>query len=141
MSGRAFTPADVVSSYVRLFGPRTYGRGRGPLLSDMDNPENSIYISPTDPWDVIIKTKPGMVPAVFRAMGCHRPIQPPEVIEKYGDMNDWKNVVGTGAFILRDYVAGSALTYVKNPNYWGNDQFFPESATLYRHPQGSHHTG
>ncbi len=32
---------------------------------------------------------------------------------------DWRNAVGTGPFMLADYVAGSSVTYEKNPNYWG----------------------
>ena len=35
------------------------------------------------------------------------------------DIHDWRNAVGTGPFILKDYVEGSSLTYVRNPLYWG----------------------
>ena len=38
-------------------------------------------------------------------------ILPPEVIEQYGDYSDWRNVVGTGPFILTDYVEGVSKTY------------------------------
>lgn len=48
-----------------------------------------------------------------------------EVIEKYGNMRDWKNSVGTGPFMLRDYVLGSAATLVRNPNYWMKDPVGP----------------
>lgn len=37
-------------------------------------------------------------------------IVPPDVINKYGDMTNWKNVVGTGPFILTDYVSNSSVT-------------------------------
>ena len=50
---------------------------------------------------------------------------PQEVIEKYGDMNDWRNVVGTGAFLLTDYVPGSAVTLIRNPNFWQTDPVGP----------------
>jgi peptide/nickel transport system substrate-binding protein len=33
--------------------------------------------------------------------------------------------VGTGPFIVNDYVKGSALTYVRNPDYWGYDEKNP----------------
>jgi len=52
-------------------------------------------------------------------------IVPPEVMEKYGDMKDWKNSVGTGPFILTDYVAGSAINMVKNPGYWMKNPIGP----------------
>ena len=34
-------------------------------------------------------------------------------------MADWKNAVGTGPFIISDYVSGSDVTYDSNPQYWG----------------------
>ncbi len=46
---------------------------------------------------------------------------PPEVINTYGDMTDWKNVVGTGPFILKDYVTNSSVVYTRNPDYWKAD--------------------
>jgi len=49
----------------------------------------------------------------------------PEVEEKYGDHTDWRNSVGTGPFMLKDYVAGSAITYLKNPSYWAKDPVGP----------------
>jgi len=46
---------------------------------------------------------------------------PPEVVNTYGDMTNWKNVVGTGPFILVDYVSNSSVTYTRNPDYWKED--------------------
>jgi ABC-type transport system substrate-binding protein len=40
-------------------------------------------------------------------------------------MKDWKNSIGTGAFMLTEYVPGSALSYQKNPNYWGTNPAGP----------------
>ena len=48
-------------------------------------------------------------------------ILPYDVIEKYGDMQDWQNSVGTGPFMLTDYLPGSYATFVRNPNYWMKD--------------------
>jgi peptide/nickel transport system substrate-binding protein len=33
--------------------------------------------------------------------------------------SNWKNAVGTGPFILSDFVDGSSATYTANPGYWG----------------------
>ena len=52
-------------------------------------------------------------------------IIPPEVTAKYGDMQDWKNSVGTGPFMLTDYVAASSITFTRNPSYWGTDPVAP----------------
>ena len=47
------------------------------------------------------------------------------MVAKYGDVQDWRNAVGTGPFILLDFVPGSSLTFKKNPNYWGTDPVGP----------------
>ncbi len=45
-------------------------------------------------------------------------IAPPEMI-KAGD-DKWENQVGTGPFQFEEYVSGSHMSYVKNPNYWNS---------------------
>jgi len=42
---------------------------------------------------------------------------PPESID--AGIDDWKNQVGTGPFMMTDYVKGSQAVYDKNPDYWG----------------------
>ena len=54
-----------------------------------------------------------------------------EVIDKYGDMRDWRNAVGTGPFMLVDYVSGSSLTFVRNTNYWQKHPIYPEDTMPY----------
>ena len=56
---------------------------------------------------------------------------PHEVVETYGDMNDWENVCGTGPYMLDDYVVSSSVTYKRNPNYWGVDPIHPENNLPY----------
>ncbi len=45
-----------------------------------------------------------------------REIMPPEVVEAGGD--DWRNAVGTGPFIITNYVVGSYELYERNPNWY-----------------------
>jgi len=47
------------------------------------------------------------------------------------DMNDWHNACGTGAWIVSDSVAGSAITWVRNPSYWQYDPVHPENRLPY----------
>ena len=52
--------------------------------------------------------------------GWSTQIEPPETVAApNGGASNWQNITGTGPFILSDYVTGSSLTYLKNPNYWG----------------------
>ncbi len=43
----------------------------------------------------------------------------PESANAAGGAADWRNAVGTGPFIMTDFVDGSSVTYTKNPSYWG----------------------
>ncbi len=47
------------------------------------------------------------------------------------DMGDWHNACGTGAWIVSDSVAGSSVTWTRNPNYWQSDPLHPENKLPY----------
>lgn len=49
---------------------------------------------------------------------------PPVVTTKGTPLADWENVVGTGPWILSDFVVNSSITYDRNPEYWGNDPLY-----------------
>ena len=49
----------------------------------------------------------------------------------WGNLNDWHHAIGTGPFILTDFVDGSSATLVKNPNYWGYDERYPQNQLPY----------
>jgi len=52
-------------------------------------------------------------------------IYPEDALETFGDMNDWENSIGTGPFILIDYLSDDHLTYVRNDNYWRTNPIGP----------------
>ncbi|MDE0234336.1 MAG: ABC transporter substrate-binding protein, partial [bacterium] len=89
-------------------------------------------ITATDKWTVVFElTQPdpralrGIISPVVHYIIAR------EVIEEYGDMKDWRNVVGTGPWMLTDLVEGSSLTLTKNPNYWGYDEKYPGNRLPY----------
>ena len=136
VGGREMTADDVVFTLRRgwtvptAVGKRFYWYA----LTDNKNVENSIYVSPDDPWAVVMEAQPGMASLpLWVAATDFNSVLAPEAIEKYGSLtsSEWKNVVGTGPFMLKDYVTGSALTWVRNPNYWMHDPFFPENQLPY----------
>jgi len=47
-------------------------------------------------------------------------IVPPEAVE--AGLNEWRNVTGTGPFVLADYVSGASLTWERNPIYWAKTE-------------------
>ncbi len=40
-------------------------------------------------------------------------------------------MVGTGPFTITDFVEGTSITWEKNPNYWKNDEKFPQNRLPY----------
>lgn len=52
--------------------------------------------------------------------GYYSAIVPKEVVE--AGANNWKNVNGTGPYLLTDFQAGNSNTYTRNPNYWDKEK-------------------
>lgn len=48
-----------------------------------------------------------------------------------GPLNDWHTVVGSGPWMLTSFVDGSAIKYVKNPDYWAYDERHPKNRLPY----------
>ena len=134
MNGRELTADDVEYNFHRMLGlgkfteagPTPFG-GAAALVSI---PLESI--TATDKWTVVMKLKePDLAAFQIIALGLFSWIMPPEVIEQHGDVRDWRNLVGTGPFMLTDWVEGSSSTRTRNPNYWGHDEKYPENRLPY----------
>ena len=52
--------------------------------------------------------------------GYYSGIVPKEVAD--AGAGNWKNVNGTGPFMLTDFVQGNSNTYTKNPIYWDKEK-------------------
>jgi len=48
-----------------------------------------------------------------------------------GDAADWHHAVGTGPFILQNFVSGEYLALDKNPDYWAHDERYPQNKLPY----------
>jgi len=130
VNGREMTADDVVFSLRRLYSTTScYHNSIYPHLKNMENLEESIYAP--DKWTVVVKAIPDKLGKVYEMVSTYSKVIPPEVIQKYGDLSDWRVHVGTGPFELIDYVETSSLTFKRNPNYWMNDPFFPENQLPY----------
>jgi peptide/nickel transport system substrate-binding protein len=106
MNGREFDADDVVYSMMYLWQqPKSFYAGTIPWDTNMES------LTATDKWTVVLKAKPGKLAMVYEYGFGQMMLPPREVIEQYGNMQDWENVCGTGPFELIDYVNGSALTY------------------------------
>ena len=129
MNGRELTAEDVEYTYQRLTG---MGKFEPPERTNSLTNLGIESIEATDKYTLVIKLKkPNLTGLVTLISEASSLILPPEVIEQYGDMSDWKNVVGTGPFILTEYVDGASITRTKNPDYWGFDRKYPDNPLPY----------
>jgi len=125
-NGREVTADDVVFSLKRLWEtPTHYYYASFPWDSWIES------ITAPDKWTVVVKAKPGKGGPIYVYAANQSMVVPPEVVEKYGDLRDWKNACGTGPFMLTEYVSGSSMLLEKNPNYWGKDPLHPENQLPY----------
>ena len=130
VNGRELTADDVVYSFQRNLG-----------MGDFTEPSDRKYDASNLPWEsieapdkytVVMKmTEPslGALRAILQDVSMF--ILPREVIDKYGDYEDWQNVVGTGPIILKDFVEGVSKTSIRNPDYWRYDEKYPENRLPY----------
>ena len=120
VNGRELVAEDFVKSFQRLCTePRAYVKNSYPRLS-----ETTVFTAP-DKYTVDIK-----MPASEFADGMSQwfdrnHIIAPELAAKYGNVNRWDLQVGTGPFILTDYVEASSATFAKNPKYYAKDPVGP----------------
>lgn len=126
VAGRELNASDVAFSINRSWtSPTSF------IFSSNQPQDRLVSVKALDKYTVECKV-PAQVqgPDLF-ITGDQLKIIPPEVVSKYGDMKDWKNSVGTGPWILTDFVTGSSITYVRNQNYWMKDPLNPDNQLPY----------
>jgi peptide/nickel transport system substrate-binding protein len=127
VNGREFVASDIEFTLNRLMG-RGEGFTMSPMLGDMA--ARIVSMNVTDKYTLVFKLRPGYY-AQIGILGGHNFMVAPEAVKQFGDLGDWKNAIGTGPFLLTDFVKGSSLTYAKNPNYWGYDERYPQNRLPY----------
>ncbi|UCC17363.1 MAG: ABC transporter substrate-binding protein [Dehalococcoidales bacterium] len=84
-------------------------------------------IEKTGPWEITFTTPVQPITAQWWVIegGGYGYMYPPEIVQTYGDLNDWHTAVGTGPWILEDWVPATSVTMRRNPNYWGENPVGP----------------
>ena len=131
VNGRELTAQDVEYNFHRMVGLGSGFTENAATAGELGTvPFESI--TATDEYTVVFKLKEPYLRTPILIQDWYTiHMYPPEVIREHGDVTDWRNVVGTGPFELTDFVDGSSLTYIKNPDYWGYDEKFPENRLPY----------
>lgn len=130
VNGREFTSDDVVYHFDRMMGTgngfTTPNPSFAPMVKALDK------VTAVDKYTVAFEFKSPTPPMNFLTM-VDTNLQYMEAREwvEQGDTNNWENNVGTGAWMLEDVTQGVSLTAVKNPDYWGYDERYPENRLPY----------
>ena len=111
MKKRDFTGEDIVFTFNRLKNsPKK-------LLGYFDHVEK---VELPDPYTVVFHMKHYFAEWDYQfGWGYYSAIHPREVAD--AGAGNWKNVNGTGPYVLADFVQGNSNVYVKNPDYWGRE--------------------
>ena len=116
VNGRELIADDFVKSFKRICTePRAYVKNAYPKLATQTT------FTALDEYTVEVKMPASETPDGMSQWFDRNHIIAPEVAEKYGNVNKWELQVGTGPFLLTDYVEGSSVTFIKNPDYWMAD--------------------
>lgn len=135
MNGRQFVASDVVFHYDRLYGLGDGYTTRDPNLSlPAAGAPNLVSVTNPDNFTVIMTyslPNPAQILQSIEGFTCQSDIEPPEIVQQNGNTNNWHQAIGTGPFILTDFVSGASVTMVRNPNYWGYDERYPQNKLPY----------
>ncbi|MGP8080608.1 MAG: ABC transporter substrate-binding protein [Dehalococcoidales bacterium] len=135
VNGREFTADDVVYHFHRLYGLGSGFTSPSPYQDKVIIYQDLVSVAAMDKYTVAFKwktTNPEFIMEIL--VTNHSPIlviEAREAVEKWGDVNDWHHAIGTGPFILKEFISGSSATLVKNPNYWGHDERHPKNKLPY----------
>lgn len=129
LDGRPFEPSDLDEYLEHLFGlVENDGQCKaGPMCS-----MNVASIGhTTNPSVTLHLERPSFFQLVDFLDSSRMFVFPPELLKNGYDSFDWRDLVGTGPYMLADYVEKTSISWHRNPNYWGVDEKFPRNHLPY----------
>jgi peptide/nickel transport system substrate-binding protein len=139
-NGRQFVAADVVAHYDRILGLGNGYTVVDPWFATTAVWQNLLSVTASDKYTVVFTWKPNINPLLieegFIPVVADNYIECPEAVTAYTNANNpaivnWHYAVGTGPFLLTDFVDGSTATYAANHSYWGYDERWPQNRLPY----------
>lgn len=110
MKARELVADDVIYSINRVKNSRKAVPKYMDFFGEMETP---------DKYTVIVNMTEWTADWQYRGWGYYNGIQAPEQEKAPGGPRRWKNLTGTGPYMLTEYKLSHSQTYTRNPNYWG----------------------
>jgi len=128
VNGRELTAEDVVWNIDYQF---TYEGTWQAMSYPPGNSRRPTSWKALDRYTVEVKVPPDAQAIMLLEIGDNLYTNPPECWTEGDGWQDWSEVIGSGPFVLSDYVVGSTVTYTKHPNYFEFDPLHPENRLPY----------
>ena len=135
VNGRQYVASDVVYYFDRLYG---LGEGFTTPLSTNTSWAILQSVVATGSYTVTFNfqgaSEESICETMYGPMGGTE--EASEQVAQYTTasnpvMTSWHSAMGTGPFILKDWVDSSEMTLDKNTSYWGTDERYPQNQLPY----------
>jgi len=141
VNGREFNATDIVDHFDRACGLGDgYSKPNDPSYFTADAWLNQVQsITANNNFTVTMTfatLNPEFIFENMEAPGNDCTIEAPEAVQAYTnasnpELTNWQNAVGTGPFILKDFVDNTSATFTRNPNYFATDERYPQNKLPY----------
>jgi len=109
--GQAFTSADVKGSIDRFIAQKAaLATVLAPIKEVIATDTTTVTINTSAPTGTLV----GVLSMVRIGQGAHS-----HATTQAGDDDYWNKPIGTGPFVITEYVANDHFTFTRNDNYWG----------------------
>ena len=143
VNGRQFVASDVVNHYDRLLGLGN-GFSKDPYYVSVTGWNPLLSVVATDKYTVTFNWQQGAVGptsilTIMEAAGADNSIEAPEAVAAYTtatqpQLLNWQNAVGTGPFILKDFVDSSLCNLCRQSQLLGHrSSVAAEQTPLHQH--------
>jgi len=123
VNGRELTAYDAEFTWQRLLGLGS-GYTKPTQYVNVTKLNLITSVNATDKYTFVVTLRSPSITTTREVLEDFyaQAVLPRDAIQQWWDLDTWKRAIGSGPFIMQEYVVGSSLTAVKNPDYWGYDE-------------------
>jgi peptide/nickel transport system substrate-binding protein len=107
---------------------------RNPRLTAIIRFQDLVSVIARDRYTIVFQWKIASEETIMETLHQISPaafMENPEAVMEWGDVRDWHHAIGTGPFMLKDFVPSESAFLIKNSDYWGHDERYPQNKLPY----------